>query len=358
MVGCGANVKITSSWVAACGRRKRGSRVAGHTAAVPWAQPIPESLQARPFTVGQAEAAGVPARRLRNSGFRRLARGVYATADTPDSIDLNCRAALLCMPEGSVISHWSALALLGLAEGIVEVVDVSLPPQASVPRHQPGIRVHQRTVGNEPTMVDGIPISGPGRTLVDMAPHLSHRRLVVIGDALVRRAGGLDRLVQQIDREVGQRHVVAARAATRRVRAGVDSPQETLWRLAIVDAGLPEPEVDIDVRDAAGEWIGHGDLGYRALRIVMQFEGDVHRTNRRRWQQDIARDESFVAAGWRVLRATGDDVVRPARFLWRLEQARQQALRESCGPRPPDEHDETAASRGLGSRGQRNTFRF
>jgi very-short-patch-repair endonuclease len=327
-------------WTAQAGRLVRS-----HTATVPRALPIPESLQLRPFTVAQAEAAGVPARRLRNAGFRRLARGVYATSDAPDTLDLRCRAALLCMPEGSVISHWSALALLGLAESIGPAVDVSLPPQSSVPRHQLGIRVHQRTVDNEATVVDGIPISGPRRMLVDMAPHLSHRRLVVVGDAVVRRAGSLDRLVQQLDREAGQRHVVAAREAARRVRAGVDSPQETLLRLAIVDAGLPEPQVDVDVRDAAGEWIGYGDLGYRALRIVMQFEGDVHRTNRRRWQQDIARDESFATAGWRVLRATGDDVVRPARFLWRLEQARQQALRDTFGRRPPDEHDENAASK-------------
>lgn len=290
-------------------------------------------MRKRPFTLAEAEAAGVPSRRLRNAGFRRLARGVYATADTPDTMDVRCRAALLAMPDGSLISHWSALSLLGLAERPAEPIHVSIPPGASVPRHQPGIRVHERAVGNESLLVAGIPIAGAGRTLVDMAPHLTHRQLIVVGDAMVRRAGGLDALVVQMQREAGRREVVKARDAARRVRFGVDSPQETLIRLAVVDAGLPEPEVGIIVRDEAGEWIGQGDLGYRELRIVMQFEGDVHRTNRRRWRQDIARDESFIAAGWRVLRATGDDVIRPAAFCWRVEQARQRSLSE----RPPGE---------------------
>lgn len=212
-----------------------------------------------------------------------------------------------------------------------------------MPRHQPGIRVHQRTVANESALVAGVPTAGVGRTMVDMAPYLSHRRLVVVGDAMVRRAGGLDRLAEQVEREAGQRYVVKAREAARYVRAGVDSPQETLLRLAVVAGGLPEPEVDIDVRDPAGEWIGHGDLGYRELRIVMQFEGDVHRTNRRRWRQDIARDESFVAVGWRVLRATGDDIVRPAAFCWRVQQARQQAMSERGQNAGQDEPDGSAA---------------
>jgi hypothetical protein len=120
------------------------------------------------------------------------------------------------------------------------------------------------------------------------------------------------------------------------LRPGVDSPQETRLRLIIVRAGLPEPDVNVPVFDAAGEWIGSPDLGYGAYRIALQYEGDVHRSNPRRWRQDIARDEAFADAGWLVLRTTADDVARPSRFLHRLTRALV-----ARGWRPPHSTDLT-----------------
>lgn len=274
-----------------------------------------------------AEAAGVPARRLRNGGFVRLSRDAYVVAETTVTLQVRCRAALLSMPPGSVLSHWTALALLGLADPAAQTtLHVTPPPGASIPRHQAGIRVHQRVLPDEPFEVDGLPVSGAARTMVDMAPLVGADRLVVIGDQLVRRAGGLDALVAQMGREAGQRHVIKAREAVARVREGVDSPPETLLRLAIVRYGLPEPEVDVPIYDRAGTWLGRSELAYRRLMILIQYEGDVHRTTRRRWRQDIARDESYLAEGWRTLRATADDIHRPTPFCVRLEQARNAAI--------------------------------
>jgi hypothetical protein len=97
-----------------------------------------------------------------------------------------------------------------------------------------------------------------------------------------------------------------------------------------VDAGLPEPEVNRPRFDAVGGWLGSPDLGYEEYQVAAQFEGDVHRTSRTQWRKDIARDEAFRDAGWLVLRATGDDVARPGRFLHRLTRALV-----SRGYRPP-----------------------
>lgn len=294
---------------------------------MPRRAPVPHALSHGPFTTAMAAAAGVPARRLRNGGFVRLARDVYVVAGTELTLEVRSRAALLAMPAGSVMSHWSALALLGLADPAAQrVLHVTPPPEAAVPRHREGIRIHQRTIPSEPMLVRDIPVAGAARTMVDMAPLVRSDRLVVIGDQVVRRAGGLDALVTQMAREAGQRHVVKARAALALVREGVDSPPETLLRLAIVRFGLPEPEVDVPIYDEAGAWLGRGELVYRKLRILIQYEGDVHRTNPRRWRQDIARDESYHAAGWRTLRATAQDLARPTPFCVRLEHARREAL--------------------------------
>ena len=51
---------------------------------------------------------------------------------------------------------------------------------------------------------------------------------------------------------------VAAAESVRRsealglIRPGAESRPETLVRLAIIEAGLPEPEVNVDIRDGAG----------------------------------------------------------------------------------------------------------
>lgn len=268
-----------------------------------------------------AAAAGVPPQRLRNSSFRRLFRDAYVAAQLPLTLEVRSAAALLVMPPGTVISHWTCLALLGLDyEQGRDEVHVTPPPSASRPRHQRGIRVHERSASSPSLSVRGLPVSGPGRTFVDMAALVPPDELVVIGDHLLRRAGGLDALVEGLERERGQRHVVRARRALPLLRVGVDSPPETRLRLRIVRFGLPEPEVNITVRDRAGGWLGRAELGYRKERVLIQYEGDIHRTDRRRWRKDIARDESYRDEGWAVLRATADDVERPRRFCLRLQR--------------------------------------
>jgi hypothetical protein len=267
-----------------------------------------------------AREAGVAASRLRRNRFRRVLRGVYVTADTPDSLWLRCAAAGLLLPEQAAFSHTTALAVTGLRTGDDEV-HATVPVPAPAPRSRDGLVVHRSAVPLVPVSVHGVSITAPGRTLLDMAALVTRDELVVVGDHLVRRAGSVDALAAEVlalTTHPGRRRAASALPL---VRLGVDSPQETRLRLAIVRFGLPEPQVALTVLDRAGEWLGEADLGYRWARVAIQYDGDIHRTSRRRWRQDIARDEAYRAEGWRVLRATGDDVDRPRRFCTRLEQA-------------------------------------
>jgi hypothetical protein len=181
--------------------------------------------------------------------------------------------------------------------------------------------VHRPVIGFDAVMHSGLWLTTPGRTMLDVAHAMPDDDLVVIGDHVARIRGGVQDLWDEIDRCPRHRQRRRVRWALRRVRVGVDSPQETRLRLAIVRCGLPEPMVDVPVRDAGGGWIGQADVGYRRARVAIQYEGDVHRSTPRRWRQDIARDEAFVEVGWRVLRATADDVRWPSAFCRRLAAA-------------------------------------
>jgi very-short-patch-repair endonuclease len=63
----------------------------------------------------------------------------------------------------------------------------------------------------------------------------------------------------------------------------------------------------------------HPDLAYPEWRVVLEYEGDGHRTDPQQWRRDISRREAFEDAGWRVIRVTGGDVLtEPEAFLARV----------------------------------------
>ena len=83
------------------------------------------------------------------------------------------------------------------------------------------------------------------------------------------------------------------------MRVGADSAPESLLRLAITDAGLPEPELQVPLRtgDARSP---SADLGYRHRRIAIQYDGGHHLGDAQIFS-DRRRDKAFESAGWTVL---------------------------------------------------------
>lgn len=105
-----------------------------------------------------------------------------------------------------------------------------------------------------------------------------------------------------VDRHRGKPGIRKARVATERARAGSDSHKETELRLALVDAGLPEPAVNQWIVDpVTGARIHQGDLTYDELRIDLEYEGE-HHSEAGQVQRDIARHERLKRADWLELR--------------------------------------------------------
>ena len=100
--------------------------------------------------------------------------------------------------------------------------------------------------------------------------------------------------------------IVKARAAVELIRPGADSAPETFLRLALTAAGLPEPELQLRIVKA-DPYSPAADLGYRAHRIAIQYDGGHHLT-REQQSRDNRRDETFNAAGWRYFKFNADDL--------------------------------------------------
>jgi hypothetical protein len=120
------------------------------------------------------------------------------------------------------------------------------------------------------------------------------------------------------------RGALRARRAAGLVGRGVDSPRESELRLCLVLAGLPEPACNPLIGGPRLP-VGRADLVYLELRVVLEYEGDQHRTDVRQWNRDIERQEQLSAEGWIVVRTTAERMSRPRSVVARVLQALRQA---------------------------------
>ena len=111
-----------------------------------------------------------------------------------------------------------------------------------------------------------------------------------------------------------------ARRAARLVRRRVDSPGESKLRLCLVLVGLPEPRCNVTL-GTDDRPIGRVDLLLEEYRLILEYEGDHHRTDKDQWNLDISRVEELTAEGYRVLRVTAQHIGRPRVLVKRVHTA-------------------------------------
>jgi hypothetical protein len=260
-------------------------------------------------------------RQLSRSTWRRLMSDVYVHADVPVDALTRCQAAALLLSPGGVLSHAAAVYIWTAALPPV-AIEATVPAAATL-RSTFGLVVRRAPL---PTMDTarrgGLPTTSLLRAAFDVARHHPLVDAVVTIDHLLeRRLITLDDLLafaEERSRWVGVRQV---RAVAALALPGAESPMETRSRLIIVQAGLPCPVLQYEVRDASGALIARLDMAYPELRIGIEYDGDHHR-ERATFRRDAARVNRLRLCGWTVLRFTADDVLRhPDRMAAQIRQA-------------------------------------
>lgn len=290
---------------------------------------IPQQLRDRPITTSQAAQAGVSATVLRRR-FTQLFRGVWWYGPPPNNALPWFTAAILVMPHDAVISHMSALRLLGIDLGSVKPVHVSTRGSGQS-RHE-DITLHRRLGSIWVDEVHGLRVTTPERTFVDSACYLGLRDLVRAGDALVH--SGLITLETLID-FVTTSHldgVVRARRAAALVVQGAESFRETDVRLLLRFARLPVDGCNLDIHDEAGRFLARGDILFRAFKVLVEYDGWHHERDAKQRQKDHRRRERLEAAGWIVIVITAEDLRDPLGVVRRVHHA---LLRRGYTGRPP-----------------------
>lgn len=292
------------------------------------ARELPGPLQHRGFTLNQLRVHGVHPSRVQRSDIVRLGSGVYVRSDLvadADETRLYRLRALALAREYSQgwLSHSTGLFLLGAP--VFERVQRDSTVQISVALGskrivRSGVRCHRVLCSTEAVMrhplMRWLHMSSPERLWLEMAATLSLEELVAVGDSLVREPyywaeqrdepyssiQCLETILLSAD---GMRGVRRAREALRLIRVGADSAKETAFRLAILRAGLPEPELQLPLHPGRGS-SRRADAGYPEFKIAIQYDGSAHFTPERA-RADQRRDNEFVSAGWIVLKFNVED---------------------------------------------------
>ncbi len=285
-------------------------------------RPVPLAIAQRPFRLNEALGLGVTPNELRGPAYRQLFRDVYVAADLPDSVELRCDGLALVLPKSVAFSHHTAASLCELPVPDEIDIHITAADPRHVPRKRPGVIPHESIGEADVWVFRGRRMTTPERTWLDLAHSLHRDDLVILGDAMLRKEiTSTTALSEALTRWGRRRGVLTARTALPLLRPRVDSPMETRVRLILVDAGLPCPEPNLDIYDDWGGWIGRPDLSYKQLKIGIQYEGDHHRSSRKQWMRDIARDGTMQDHGWEIIKVTSDDVfVRQRLFVNRVAQ--------------------------------------
>ncbi|GAA1825291.1 hypothetical protein [Agromyces salentinus] len=285
--------------------------------------PIPSDLRTRPFHVATALDAGVSRRRLRHGDLATPFHAVRSVGSV-ESVQERAVAYAVRMAPDHVFSHATAAMLHGIPLPLqVERdsrVHVSALGWGRAPRGR-GVAGHSTGVETVIRVVHGVRAMGPADTWCSLAGVLDIDDLIAAGDRLIglpRPLATLDEIDAAIVRH--GRRTGSARLARARVelRANSYSRRESLARLTLVRAGLPEPEPNAQIRLRSGGCT-KGDLVYRRHRVLVEYDGDHHRSDDRQWATDVSRLNDLVADGWIVIRVTKR--TPPAELVARVARA-------------------------------------
>jgi very-short-patch-repair endonuclease len=243
-------------------------------------------------------------RRLRAGWLEREGSGVYGLRHTSELPLAAETAALLASGEGATLSHHSAATLWELRPGIARPIHVTIPAGRSGPTPRQTIVHRSRTlIPTDVRIHQSLPVTSPARTLLDVAATLPDRDIErLLDEALfARRMVTVAQVVDVLNRAGGH----PGRARLERVVGNhtsstkTDSPPEEKLLALIRAAGLPEPELQVDV------------LGYRLdffwpdLRLAVEVDAYGTHGSPARFEADRRRDARLLTdAAIMVLRFT------------------------------------------------------
>ncbi|MCV7408045.1 hypothetical protein AWC05_19295 [Mycobacterium florentinum] len=272
-----------------------------------------------PFLGSEALAAHELTRCDLRRRYVAVHHDVYIARGTELTPMVRAKACWLRSRRRGVLAGFSASALHGAKwidpASSAAIIDTNRRTTAGVDVWE------ERIEADEIAIVDGIRVTTPARTALDLARRQRLGVAVASIDALAQavelKAADVEQLVE---RYRGRRGIKAARAALELVDGGAQSPKETWLRLLLIRAGFPRPQTQIAVHNEWGWAEAYLDMGWEDIKVGVEYDGDHHLSNRRQYVKDIRRLEMLERKGWIVVRVVAED--HPEDIIRRVREAR------------------------------------
>lgn len=206
-------------------------------------------------------------------------------------------------------------------------------------RERSTVRVHESTQLHlaDATEVDGVPVTGVARTVLDVAAVSGPKKIEWTIDAVLRQ----NLLAWPDLYQVLVRHARRGRDGAGKLRAvlderfGNDPIPDSKWNRMVEqlleDHGLPTASLEYNVHHK-GAWLARVDLAFPEHLLAIELDSVRYHLNRTSFEADPRRKNRLMVAGWQVLTFTWADYNdRPLELVSTIRRALRSAkLRASA----------------------------
>jgi len=277
------------------------------------------------FVGSDALRGGILTRSRLRWNYTSIYPDVYVPNGVAPSLRQQTVGAWLWSRRRGIVAGRAAAALHGAlwvhpGSPIELITSATRPPR--------GILARDELISDdELVLIDGMAVTNPARTAFDLARHLDRDLAVRHLDALARATG-----IEAVDvLTLGDRYRRArgrdrCAVALDLMDGGAQSPKETWLRLLVIDEGFPRPRTQIHVTDGVNN--AFLDMGWNEPKIGLDYDGELHQTDRPRFVHGIGRNELVRSRGWLDVHVVAEH--RRAFIVHRLEEAFTQRQYPLC----------------------------
>jgi hypothetical protein len=277
-------------------------------------------------------------RLVRAGELTRLRRGAYVDSVLPPDRAavhrLLTRATIAGLSRPAVVSHQSAAVLHGLPLWDVPLdrVHVTRRPRAWNDSSAVLYCHVARLRDDEVVQIDGLEVTDPIRTALDLARSLPHEAAVVALDAALHREVLSHDVLR--DRLFDIAGTPGSRSAARAIAAAdgrSESVGESRSRVILHRWKLAPTALQFEIRAPDGALVGRSDFAWEAERLVGEFDGRIKYGRLLRPGQDAGdavfaekrREDAIRDEDWGVTRWVWAELHRPDRLAARVRRARE-----------------------------------
>ena len=294
------------------------------------------------FSRADALAAGVTDGQLRRARLRgelvAVRPGAYVTAEHLGTLDSEQQHLLLARSMSGertlLLSHQSAAIAWGMDVWGLPLARVHVTSGRSIAAKTSRRRiVHGTAVESvECTSHQGLSLTTPARTVIDIARSTDFEHAVCVGDSALRR--GLVTIRELEEAVALATYRSGVRNAAEAVGAMTDRSEsvgETRSRLILVAAGL-SPLLNQSVFDTVGRFLGRVDFLFAGPCVCCEFDGQGKYGQRptevrKNVLAEKQREDRIREVGWSFARWGWSDLADPEELVNRVRRALARASR-------------------------------